>query len=126
MHLETRRIKALLLLFIAISGLVISFGESIVCAGELPGAHETAAAMHGHDSHQDHDNTCPGNPSQSHPSNDHVCVDDCGCPCHAPLLTAPITLTYSYSFTYLYHTELTRHIPEIYLSLFVPPDSATA
>ena len=126
MHLDTRRIKALLLLFIAISGLAISFGESIVCAGELPGAHETTATMHGHDSQQDHDGTCPSVPSQSHPSNNHVCVDDCGCPCHAPLLSSPITLTYSHSFTYLHYTEQTRHIPEVYLSLFVPPDSAAA
>ena len=126
MHLETRRIKALLLLLIAISGLVMSFGESVVCAGELPGAHETAVSMHGHDAQQVHDSNCPDNPSRSHPSDDHVCVDDCGCPCHAPLLSSAITLSYAHTFTYLFHAELTRHIPEVYLSLFVPPDSSIA
>jgi len=126
MNLETRRIKAVLLLFIAITGLVMAFGDSIVCAGELPGAHETAVSMHGHDAHQTDGSACPGDSSPSHSPDDHVCVNDCGCPCHAPLLSSSVTLTHSDSFTYLFHAELTRHIPEVYLSLFVPPDSATA
>jgi hypothetical protein len=126
MHPGTRRIKALLLLLIAITGMVMTFGESVVCAGELPGAHETAVSMHGHDSQQVHDSRCPNAPSQPHSSDDHVCVDDCGCPCHAPLLSSPITLTYSLSFTYLHNAVQTQYIPEVYLSLFVPPDSANA
>jgi hypothetical protein len=126
MHRDPRRIIALLLLFVTLTGLVMSFGESVVCAGEFPGTHEKVVSMHGHDSQQVHDTACPSSPSQSHSPNDHVCIDDCGCPCHAPLLSSSVTLTHSLSFTYLFHAELTRHIPEVYLSLFVPPDSATA
>jgi hypothetical protein len=36
-----------------------------------------------------------------------------------------LTFNYSRSLSYLYPTEIIRHIPEVYLSLFVPPDSAT-
>jgi len=126
MHLDIRRIKAVLLLFITITGLVASFGESVVCAGERPGAHETAVSIQGHDAHQTAESACPGDPSPSHSPDDHICVNDCGCPCHAPLLSSSVTLTHAHSFTYLFQAELTRHIPEVYLSLFVPPDSATA
>jgi hypothetical protein len=123
---ESRRILALLLLFVTITGLVVSFSENVLCAGEPPGAHETAITAHGHDMAQFHDNTCPGTPSPDDSSGDHFCSGECGCPCQAPLPTPALTFTYSRSFTYLYQVELTRHIPEVYLSLFVPPDSAIA
>lgn len=125
MKFKSRRILALLLLFVTISGLVVSFGENVLCAGELPGAHETANASHEHDTAQTHDSDCPGAPSPAHSPSDHFCVGDCGCPCQAPLSQPPMVVKHSPSFTYLYHTELTRYIPEVYLSLFVPPDSAT-
>jgi hypothetical protein len=126
MKCESRRILALLLLFVTITGLVVTFGENVLCAGELPGVHDTAKASPGHDREQMHDSDCPGAPSPSHSPNDHFCAGDCGCPCQAPLPSSALTFTYSRSFTYLYHAEPTRHIPEVYLSLFVPPDSATA
>lgn len=124
MKFESRRILALLLLLVTISGLVGAFGENVLCAGELPGAHEKAHASPLHDSGQTHDSSCPCEPSPSHSPNDHTCIGDCGSPCHAPLPSSAITLTHSRSFTYLYHVEHTRFIPEVYLSLFVPPDSA--
>ena len=126
MKYESRRIVALLLLFVAINGLVVSFSENVLCAGELPGIHETANTSPVHDMMQIYDSTHPGTPSPSHSPSDHFCAGDCGCPCQAPLPTSELTFTCSQSFTYLYHAELTRHIPEVYLSLFVPPDSASA
>jgi hypothetical protein len=124
MKFESRRILALLLLFVTLSGLVGAFGENVLCAGEPPGAHAKAHASSLNDSGSYHDSNCPCDPSPSHSPNDHTCVGDCGSPCHAPLPSSAITLTHSRSFTYLYHVEHTRFIPEVYLSLFVPPDSA--
>ena len=126
MNFESRRIRALLLLFVTIIGLVMSFGENVLCAGELPGAHDTARTSPEHDLSQIHESNCPCAPSPSHSSNDHFCIGDCGCPCQAPLTSSAMTFTCSRSFTYLYPTEITNHIPEVYFSLFVPPDSAVA
>jgi hypothetical protein len=123
MRYESRRILALLLLFVTITGLVMSFGENMLCAGELPGAHETAAVSSPHDTEQIHDSNCPCAPSPSHSPSDHFCTGDCGCPCQAPLPSTALTFSCSRSFTYLYPAEATRHMPEVYLSLFVPPDS---
>ena len=124
MKCDSRRIIALLLLFVAMNGLMVSFGENVQCAGEPPGVHGTENASPGHDMEQIHDSSCPGTPSPSHSPSDHFCAGDCGCPCQAPLPTSALTFTCSRSFTYLYHAELTRHIPEVSLSLFIPPDSA--
>lgn len=124
MRFESRRIMALLLLFVSITGLVVSFGENVLCAGELPGAHPTATVLHEHTSPQLKDSNCPCAPSPPDSPSDHFCVGDCGCPCQAPLSPSPMVVKHSPSFTYLYHTELARYIPEVYLSLFVPPDSA--
>jgi len=123
MKCEARRIPAMLLLFVTITSLVVSFGENLLCAGELPGAHGTAITSHERDTTQTHDSDCPCAPSPSHSPNDHFCVGDFGSPSYAPLPSMGITLTHSRSFTYLCHAELTRYIPEVYLSLFVPPDS---
>jgi len=126
MKCDSRRIIALLLLFVTVAGLVMSFGENVLCAGEPPGAHGKVYASSAHDSEQNHDSTRPDAPSPPNDPSDHFCTGDCGCPCQAPLSTSPVVVSYSPTFTYLYHAEVTRHIPEVYLSLFVPPDSATA
>jgi hypothetical protein len=126
MKCEARHIPAMLLLFVTISSLVVSFGENLLCAGELPGAHGTANTSHAHDLSQTHDSDCPCAPSPSHSPSDHFCAGDFGSPGYAPLPSLGITLAHSRSFTYLFHAERTRYIPEVYLSLFVPPDSAAA
>jgi hypothetical protein len=124
MKFQSRRILAVLLLFATITGLVVSFGENVLCAGELPGAHGAADTSHEHQTAQTHDSDCPTAPSPSHAPSDHFCVGDCGCPCQAPLSPSPLVVNHSPSFTYLHHAERTPYIPEVYLSLFVPPDSA--
>jgi hypothetical protein len=123
MKSESRRILALLLLFVTITGLVVSFGENVLCAGERPGTHETADTSRELAMAQPHDSDCPCGPLSPHAPSDHFCAGDCGCPCNAPLTSPALTFTYSRSYTYLYPAEITRHIPEVYLSLFVPPDS---
>ncbi|MBL0225209.1 MAG: hypothetical protein IPQ16_06405 [Geobacteraceae bacterium] len=123
---ESRRIAALLLLFVTITGVVMAFGENVLCAGELPGAHEKSHSSPPHDTEPIQDSTCPYAPSPDHSPSDHFCTGDCGCPCQAPLSSSALTFSHSVSFTYQYHAELTRYIPEVYLSLFVPPDSVSA
>lgn len=125
MKFEARRILATLLLFVSITGLVVSFGETVLCAGELPVSQVTINAPHQHDMPQVDDSNCPCPPSPSDSQSDHFCDGDCGCPCHAPLPSGFISFNHSRSFTCLFHVDVTRHIPEVYISLFVPPDSAT-
>jgi hypothetical protein len=119
MKFELRRIIATLLLFVTITGLVMSISESIVCAGELPGAHETVNISHDQDAPQIHGNIYPS----SSTTDDHFCFDNCGCPCNAPLLSRSITHSASRLLTPLVHAEQAKHAPEVYFSLFVPPDS---
>ena len=116
MKFASRRIISLLLLLVTITGLLVSIGENILCAGEIPGAHENVTTSPTDAS--DHD--CPAAPADS--SDDHLCTGDCGCPCQAPLLPAPLLFSYSPSFTSLSSGESISYIPEVYLSLFVPPD----
>jgi hypothetical protein len=117
MKFESRRIIALLLLFVSITGLVVSFGASILCAGELPGAH----ASLGHDTPQVKDSNCPCSPSPSNSPSDHFCDGDCGCPCQAPLSFPMVSVSYSPLLVSLQHAEPVRFIPEVYLSKFIPP-----
>lgn len=123
MKIGSRRIIALLLLLVTIAGLVVSFGENAMCAGEMPGTHqgENASSLRG--TEQINDCACPPAPSLPDSTDDHLCTGDCGCPCQAPLSPTSLIVTHSRSFTSLYHVEPARYIPEVYLSLTVPPDS---
>ena len=126
MKSEFRRIISLMLIFVAIIGLAMSFGEDIVCAGELPDAHEAVSSFLAQKSAQVHDSNCSCAPAPSHAAQDeHVCFGGCNGPCHAPLASTPISFDYPPSFVFRYSAEIARHIPEVYLSLFVPPDAAT-
>jgi hypothetical protein len=125
MNCQSRRIRALLLLFVTITSLVMVFGENVLCAGELPGAHEQSSTYTAYDTEQIHGNSRPDAPASPLSTIDHFCLGDCGCPCQAPLTSPAMTFSYSRTFTYLYPTEITLHIPEVYLPLFVPPDSTT-
>ena len=124
MKSEFRRIIAPMLLCVAIIGLAMSLSEDILCAGELPGAQETVSSFLTENSGSIHDSDCPCAPAPSHAQDDHVCFRGCNGPCHAPLASAPTTFAYSPFLISLHRTEITRHIPEDYLSLFVPPDAA--
>ncbi|MHB1014765.1 MAG: hypothetical protein ACYC2W_05760 [Desulfurivibrionaceae bacterium] len=124
MKSEFRRIIAPMLLFVAIFGLAMSFGKDVVCAGELPSAQETVSSFFTENPGSIHDSNCLCGPAPSHAQDDHVCFGGCNGPCHAPLASTPATFTYSPFFISLHPAEITRHIPEVYLSLFVPPDAA--
>ena len=124
MRFEFRRIIASMFLFVAVIGLAMSFGEDVVCAGELPGAQETVASFFTEQPGSIHDGDCPCTPAPSHAQDDHVCFGGCNGPCHAPLASVSATFAYSPFLISLHRTEITRHIPEVHLSFFVPPDAA--
>ncbi|MBI2353797.1 MAG: hypothetical protein HYV06_02010 [Deltaproteobacteria bacterium] len=123
MKTGSRRIIAILLLFVAITGLVVSFGEDVLCAGELPGAHGTANPSRADDTAQLHDGNCPCAPSPSNTPNDHFCAGDCGCPCHAPLAARPLLAAYSPAIVTVDFVEPFATLPEVYLSKFIPPQN---
>ena len=123
MRFSPRRLIALLLLTVTFCGLLTSFSENVVCAGELPGVHESASATCDHDNVQPYDGGTPSAPD-SHSSGDHICLGDCGCPCHAPLPSPLTSFTVTRSHTVLMTAESHLILPEVYLSLFVPPDIA--
>jgi hypothetical protein len=100
----------------------------------INGVHESAHAMQSHvtvasdqasaseisASHQ-----CPCTPLEQHKDYDgcNTCVN---CTCHAPLTIQPFQLSYNPSvLDDLYASAPFNFLPEVYLSLFVPPDSAT-
>lgn len=118
-----RPIIALLLLFVTIIGILVSFGEDALCGGEPPGAHGRSNHPPAADGVQNTDGHCPCAPSPSTTPNDHFCTGDCGCPCQAPLSSAMLTVGYSPAFANLRHAEVTRHIPEVYLDRFIPPQN---
>lgn len=124
MSIGSKNVIAMLLLFVTITGLVVSSGEDVACAGELPGVHERTNSPPVHNLDQTHDSSCPCAPLSPQLPDDHLCTGVCGCPCQAPLSSAIIFVSYSPLLAILHHAEITRHIPEVYLSLFVPPDSA--
>ncbi len=113
----------MVLLTVTFVGIAMSAGESILCAGELPGAHGTAGTGL-HDCSADPANGTASSPA-SHPmpsTDDHSCLDDCGCPCHALLVNVLVKISNSQLFTYLCSVDKNDYLPEVYLSLVVPPD----
>jgi hypothetical protein len=127
MKFESTRIIATLLLFVTIIGLAMSFGEDVVCAGDPPGTRETSSSSSAHDTGWNHDDSDrSGVPSPSHSPNDHICFGVCDGPCHAPLASTPLIFAYTPVLSCLYPTEIIQYIPEVFLSLFVPPDSSAA
>ena len=67
---------------------------------------------------------CPGSPLEQHKD-----CDDCdtciNCVCNASLTIKPFQFSYNPSILDLSSSDPFRFSPEVYLSLFVPPDSAT-
>jgi len=100
----------------------------------INGVHESAHAMQSHviasidqaspseisASHQ-----CPCAPLEQHKDYDgcYTCIN---CTCHAPLTIQPFQLSCNPSvLDNLYASAPFNFLPKVYLSLFVPPDSAT-
>ncbi len=104
---------------------------AVMLTATLHGVHENALAMQDHASgsgctassgdhaahHHSHD------PSPEH-DGDHGCCDSCvNCVCHASLAMHQFTLSYSPLVTALTPFEPYRHLPEVFLSKFIPPEN---
>jgi len=111
-----------------ISGLILLVMVTITVCG----VHESAHAMQSHVSAAG-DQTSPSDISESHqcpcsPLEQHNEYDGCdtcvNCACHAPLASQPFQFNYFPSVQdCLYAPTPLNFFPEVYLSLFVPPDS---
>ncbi len=97
------------------------------------GAHESAHAMQNHEAAANElvsqpelseSHECPCAPLEQH--NDCDGCDKCvNCNCHAPLTVRPFQICYNPIILDLGKFHQFSFLPEVYLSLFVPPDSAT-
>ncbi|MBI5485034.1 MAG: hypothetical protein HY888_11320 [Deltaproteobacteria bacterium] len=97
----------------------------------INGVHESAHAMQKHVSveaaSQDFSlsHECPCPPIDQH--NDCDGCDICSnCTCNAPLTVKPFQLSYNPFMMDLSSPDPAGFSPEVYLSLFVPPDSSVA
>jgi hypothetical protein len=120
---KSKRIRALLLLLVTITSLVMLFAETIVCAGDVPAVQECSSASSGHDVALIHDGNSPCVPSQEQSSGDHFCCGACNGPCHAPVSSTPVVIAYTPVSTPLSFAEISPFIPEVYLSKFIPPQN---
>jgi hypothetical protein len=66
---------------------------------------------------------CPGSSDGQHPDHD-GCTQCVNCACHAPLTMHPFQLVYNPVIADLPTTVPLTILPEVFLSLFVPPDSS--
>ena len=63
---------------------------------------------------------CPCSPGEQH--NDFDACDSCAhCACHAPLTIQPFQFNYNPVIVYLTTSDPFTHLPEVYLSKFIPP-----
>lgn len=63
---------------------------------------------------------CPICPIDEHSVPDH-CDSSCYCACHAPLAPQPVEISCSQLVSSLVFAEPFKAIPEVYLSMFIPP-----
>ena len=68
---------------------------------------------------------CPCSPDEQH-SDDDGCNRCVNCACHAPLIMNRFQLVYTPVIANLHIVTPLTVLPEVFLSLFVPPDSAIA
>jgi hypothetical protein len=123
MKFRPSRITALLLLFVALTALGMSFGENVVCAGEMPAAHDRSGASSALGETRIHGNGCPCHPAPEHSSSDHFCYGNCNGPCHAPLSSVSVVFAYMPVGIPLSFSDHKQFIPEVYLSKFIPPQN---
>jgi len=84
----------------------------VIAAGDQASPSEISA------SHQ-----CPCSPLEQHKDYD-GCDTGVNCACHAPLTMQPIQLSYNPSILdNLYASDPFKHLPEVYLSKFIPPQN---
>jgi hypothetical protein len=95
----------------------------------INGMHASAHADQGHCSPSEcHGESAGGGDAPpSSPFEHHQDEDGCdsciNCTCHAPLTVQPFQLSYSPIIMTLRLSDPFRHLPEVYLSKFIPPQN---
>ncbi len=98
----------------------------VILAVTLSCAHESAHALQSPvntafsamESAASHDTPCP--PCEHH--QDYDGCDSCvNCACHASLTVQPFQLSYNPIIVNLSRFDLFKHLPEVHLSKFIPP-----
>ena len=86
-------------------------------------SHVTAANEQASPSEISASHHCPCAPLEQH--KDYDGCDTCvNCTCHAPLTIQPFQLSYNPSILdNLYASDPFKHLPEVYLSKFIPPQN---
>lgn len=93
----------------------------------INGMHANAHAGQGHGApsgcHQESGGDAhPSTPFEPHQDDD-GCNSCINCTCHAPLTVQPFQLSYSPIIMTLRLSAPFRHLPEVYLSKFIPPQN---
>lgn len=84
--------------------------QNQVAAADDQGSHSEVSVTH----------QCPCAPLEPH--KDYDGCDSCiNCACHAPLTVQPIQLGYNPITLNLNKSEPFKHLPEVYLPKFIPP-----
>ncbi len=102
---------------------------AVISAVTIHCVHESAHAMERHlavgDKHASHaemsvPHQCPSFPGEQHTDYDgcNTCIN---CVCHAPLTIQPLQLSYRPIISDLIKSDPFKHLPEVYLSKFIPP-----
>jgi hypothetical protein len=104
------------MLTVAINGVLESahaMQSQVTSSDEKDGLHSEIAAPH----------QCPCTPLEQH--KDYDGCDTCvNCACHAPLTIQPFQLSYNPSILdNMYASDPFKHLPEVYLSKFIPPQN---
>jgi hypothetical protein len=114
MRISLQHIAAALLLIIGlVMPLACDAARLLDLAGSVAGAHiQLASDVHGSEHH------CPECPVGHH------CESDC-CSNYAPLFQSP-ALAYSPTLGYLHSFSISTKPPQVYFSIFVPPQNHVA
>ena len=101
----------------------------VMLAVTINGVHNSAHAMQSHVTAENDQvsaseitapHQCPCAPHEQHEDSD--CCDSCiNCACHAPLAVQPFKLGYNPIILDLNTSDTFKHLPEVYLSRFIPP-----
>lgn len=115
--------KTIHLKFISWVLLAVISAVTIHCVHESAHAiqsHVTAAGEHASDAEISAKHQCPCTPLEQ--QKDYDGCDTCSnCVCHAPLTIQPFHFSYDPIISYLSTFDPFKHLPEVYLTKFIPP-----
>ena len=122
MYFKMRQITAICLLVTILLGMVVVCNAHNTTTDNIDMPTSAIQSLDSENSAQACGNCCPCSPVKS--KSDNSGKNTCHSFCHAPLAVTPLFFSFVRPFTYLHSAEIILYFPKVYLSLFVPPDSA--